>query len=121
MLAATLGDASSGPMPPRRSAIYERLEKARFFYAIRLPINNVLREKITHRLTRPVGRPSLTKIKQFYGYFVYQAQSWKGERGVIDKIEWHPSELFPRVGLIVSNLPKEPDCVVRFYNQRGTA
>ena len=39
-------------------AIYERLEEARFFYAIRLPANNVLREKIAHRLTRPVGRPS---------------------------------------------------------------
>jgi hypothetical protein len=40
---------------------------------------------------------------------------------VIAKIEWHPGELFPRVGFIVTNLPMEPDCVVRFYNQRGTA
>ncbi len=30
-------------------------------------------------------------------------------------------ELFPRVGFIVTNLPMEPDWVVRFYNQRGTA
>jgi hypothetical protein len=37
------------------------------------------------------------------------------------KIEWHPGELFPRVGFIVTNLPMEPDWVVRFYNQRGTA
>lgn len=28
--------------------------------------NNVLREKIAHRLTRPVGRPSLTKVKRFF-------------------------------------------------------
>jgi hypothetical protein len=27
----------------------------------------------------------------------------------------------PRVGFIVTNLPMEPDWVVRFYNQRGTA
>ncbi|SFT11629.1 Transposase DDE domain group 1 [Sulfitobacter marinus] len=27
----------------------------------------------------------------------------------------------PRVGFIVTNLPVEPDWVVRFYNQRGTA
>ena len=47
-------------------AIYERLEEARFFYAIRLPANTVLREKIAHRLTRPVGRPSQTKVKRFY-------------------------------------------------------
>ncbi|KHQ49691.1 Transposase [Mameliella alba] len=30
-------------------------------------------------------------------------------------------EPFPRVGFIVTNLPMEPDWVVRFYNQRGTA
>jgi hypothetical protein len=42
-------------------------------------------------------------------------------RRVIAKIEWHPGELFPRVGFIVTNLPMEPDWVVRFYNQRGTA
>jgi len=42
-------------------------------------------------------------------------------RRVIAKIEWHPGELFPKVGFIVTNLPMEPDWVVRFYNQRGTA
>jgi hypothetical protein len=102
-------------------AIYARLEEAGYFYAIRLPANAVLREKIVHRLTRPVGRPSLTKVKRFYEDFEYQAQSWDKERRVIAKIEWHPGELFPRVGFIVTNLPMEPDWVVRFYNQRGTA
>ena len=94
---------------------------SRFFYAIRLPANNVLREKIAHRLTRPVGRPSQTKVKRFYEDFEYQAVSWDKARRVIAKIEWHPGELFPRVGFIVTNLPMEPDWVVRFYNQRGTA
>ena len=102
-------------------AIYERLEEARFFYAIRLPANAVLKDKIAHRLTRPVGRPSLTKVKRFFEEFEYQAASWDKERRVIAKIEWHPGELFPRVGFIVTNLPMEPDWVVRFYNQRGTA
>jgi hypothetical protein len=102
-------------------ALYERLEEARFFYAIRLPANNVLREKIAHRLTRPVGRPSQTKVKRFYEDFEYQAASWDKPRRVIAKIEWHPGELFPKVGFIVTNLPMEPDWVVRFYNKRGTA
>ncbi|MEZ1817400.1 transposase, partial [Pseudomonas aeruginosa] len=96
-------------------AIYERLEEARFFYAIRLPANAVLKDKIAHRLTRPVGRPSLTKVKRFFEEFEYQAASWDKERRVIAKIEWHPGELFPRVGFIVTNLPMEPDWVVRFY------
>jgi hypothetical protein len=102
-------------------AIYARLEETGYFYAIRLPANNVLREKIAHRLTRPVGRPSLTKVKRFFVDFDYQAASWDKERRVIAKIEWHPGELFPRVGFIVTNLPMEPDWVMGFYNQRGTA
>jgi hypothetical protein len=102
-------------------AIYVRLEEAGYFYAIRLPANAVLREKIAHRLTRPVGRPSLTKVKRFFENFHYQAQSWEHERRVIVKIEWHPGELFPRVGFIVTNLPMEPEEITRFYNQRGTA
>ena len=81
----------------------------------------MLREKIAHRLTRPVGHPSQTKVKRFYEDFQYQAQSWEDERRVIAKVEWHPGELFPRVGFIVTNLPMEPDLVVRFCNQRGTA
>src|SRR6056297_1651566 len=96
-----------------RPALYARLEEAGYFYAIRLPANRVLREKIAHRLTRPVGRPSQTKVKRFYEDFEYQAQSWDRQRRVIAKIEWHPGELFPRVGFIVTNLPMEPDWVVR--------
>ena len=56
-------------------AIYARLEEAGYFYAIRLPANAVLREKIAHRLTRPAGRPSLTKIKRFYEDFEYQGKA----------------------------------------------
>ena len=37
--------------------IYEYLEEKGFLYAIRLPANQVLQEKIEHLLTRPVGRP----------------------------------------------------------------
>jgi hypothetical protein len=40
---------------------------------------------------------------------------------VIAKVEWHPGAFFPRVGLVISNLPMEPDWIIRFYNQRGTA
>ena len=104
-----------------RPAIYAWLEEAGYFYAIRLPTNAMLREKFTHRLTRPVGRPSLTKFKRSYEDFHYQAQSWEDERRVIAKIEWHPGELFTRVGFIVTNLPMDPDWVVHFYNQRGAA
>ena len=109
--------------PARRSvpAIGLRLKEAGCFCAIRLPANTVLRERIAHRLTRPVGRPSRTRVKRFYEDFQYQAQSREDERRVIAKIEWHPGELVPRLGFIVTNLPMDPDRVVRFCNQRGTA
>jgi len=34
---------------------------------------------------------------------------------------WHPGELYPRVGFIVTNLTRPANRVVAFYNQRGTA
>lgn len=37
------------------------------------------------------------------------------------KVEWHAGELFPRVGFIVTNLRRDEEDVVRFYNGRGTA
>lgn len=102
-------------------ALYERLEEAGYFYAIRMKKNAVLEGCIAHRLTRPVGRPSKTKVKRFYEDFQYQAASWDRPRRVVAKIEWHPGELFPRLGFVVTNLPMEPDEVTRFYNRRGTA
>ena len=68
-----------------------------------------------------MGRLSQTRVKRLYEDFEYPAQRWDKPRRVIAKIERHPGELFPRVGFIVTNLPMEPDWVVRFYNQRGTA
>ena len=55
--------------------IYERLEDVGSFHAVRLPADAVLREKIAHRPTRPVGRLSQTRVKRFYQDFQYQAAS----------------------------------------------
>jgi hypothetical protein len=38
----------------------------------------------------------------------------------VAKVEWHPGELYPRVGFIVTNLSRPTERVVGFYNQRGT-
>ena len=37
------------------------------------------------------------------------------------KVEWHPGDLYRRVGFIVTNLAKPAERVVAFCNQRGTA
>ena len=101
--------------------IYDFLEEAGCLYAIRLKSNSLLKKKIEHRLKRPAGRPLTTRIKRFHVDFQYQAKSWNKPRRVIAKIEWHPGELLPRVGFIITNLSWKPEHVVRFYNQRGTA
>src|SRR5262249_30334287 len=38
----------------------------------------------------------------------------------IAKVEWHPEELYPRVGFIVTNMSRPAERVVAFYNKRGT-
>jgi hypothetical protein len=100
--------------------IYEYLEAEGMLYAIRLPANKVLQESIAHLLTRPVGRPP-NHVRRYYASFSYQAGSWDRKRRVVAKVEWHPGELYPRVGFIVTNLSRPAERVVAFYNQRGTA
>jgi hypothetical protein len=87
---------------------------------IRLPANNVLQDSIGYLLKRPVGRPPI-EVRRYYAGFSYQAQSWKIPRRVVAKVEWHPGELYPRVGFIVTNLSRPAERVVGFYNRRGTA
>ena len=99
--------------------IYEFLEAEGYGYAIRLPTNSVLQGKIGHLLKRPLGRPP-QEVRRFFASFSYRAQSWNKPRHVVAKVEWHPGELYPRVGFIVTNLARSAEGVVAFYNQRGT-
>ena len=100
--------------------IYEYLEENSLLYAIRMPANEFLHEKIRPLLTRPLGRPPEKPII-CCSEFSYQAGSWNRPRRVVAKVEWHQGELFPRVGFIVTNMSAKPEGVVHFYNGRGTA
>ena len=40
---------------------------------------------------------------------------------MVAKIEWHPGELIPRFGFVVTNLNRSAERVTAFYNQRGKA
>jgi hypothetical protein len=44
--------------------------------------------------------------------FSYQARSGKKSGRVIAKVEWHPGELYPRVGVIVTNMAQRAENVV---------
>ena len=108
------GDAAFG-----NPEMYEYLEAEGIGYTIRLPANRLLQDRIGYLLKRPVGRPP-HEVRRYYASFSYQAQSWNKSRHVVAKVEWHPGELYPRVGFIVSNLPRSAEGIVAFYNQRGT-
>jgi hypothetical protein len=110
-----LGDAAFA-----NPEMYEFLEAEGMGYAIRLPANSILQSKIGYLLKRPVGRPA-HDLRRYFASFSYQAQSWRKPRRVDAKVEWHPGELYPRVGFIVTNLARPAERVVAFYNQRGTA
>jgi hypothetical protein len=80
----------------------------------------VLQESIAWLLKRPVGRPP-HEVRRYHASFSYPAGSWSKPRRVVAKVEWHPGELYPRVGFIVPNKTRPAERVVAFYNQRGSA
>jgi hypothetical protein len=59
-------------------------------------------------------------VVRTYASFSYQAGSWDRKRRVVAKVEWHPGQLYPTVGFIVTNLTRPARRVVAFYNMRGT-
>ena len=64
--------------------VYEYLEAERIKYAIRIPTNQVLQDRISYLLKRPVGRPP-NEVRRYYANFKYQAGSWTKPRRVIAK------------------------------------
>ncbi|MCP4330326.1 MAG: IS1380 family transposase [Alphaproteobacteria bacterium] len=100
--------------------IYAFLEAEGYKYTIRLKANAILQQSIAYLLTRPVGRPP-NHVVCTHASFSYQAGSWDKKRRVVAKVEWHPGQLYPTVGFIVTNLTRPAKRVVAFYNQRGTA
>ncbi|MCH9020763.1 MAG: IS1380 family transposase [Proteobacteria bacterium] len=103
-----------------RPDMYAFLEQERFGYAIRLPANLVLGAKIGHLLKRRPGRPSLS-VERHFASFSYRAESWDTGRRVVAKVEWHPGELLPQVGFLITNLSVPAERVFDFYNRRATA
>jgi hypothetical protein len=60
-------------------------------------------------------------VRRYHASFSYRAGSWTRPCPVVAKVEWHPGELYPRVGFIAPNMTRPAERVIAFYNQRGTA
>ncbi len=101
-------------------ALFDLLEEESWDYAIRIKGNPKLHEQIDWLTKRRAGRPP-NHIVRHYTSFHYRAKSWSKARRVVAKVEFHPGELFPRVGFIVTNRSLPNERVLAFYNDRGTA
>ena len=76
--------------------------------------------RIYFRADAAFAMPEVYQLRRLHANFSYQARTWTKPRRVIAKVEWHPGELYPRVGFIVTNMSRQPERVVAFYNKRGT-
>ena len=66
--------------------VYEYLEAERISYAIRLPANRILQNRIGYLLSCPVGRPP-HEVRRCYASYRDQAASWTTPRRVVAKVE----------------------------------
>lgn len=101
-------------------ALFDLLEAEGWDYAVRIKGNPKLYERIAWMTRRRPGRPPHHVVRH-YTSFHYRAKSWSKARRVVAKVEFHPGDLFPRVGFIVTNRSLPNARVLAFYNDRGTA
>ena len=101
-------------------ALFDLLEAEGWDYAIRIKGNPKLYEQVDWLTKRRPGRPP-NHVVRHYTSFHYRAKSWSKPRRVVAKVEFHPGELFPRVGFIITNRSLPNERVLAFYNDRGTA
>ena len=52
------------------------------------------------------------ELRRYFASFSYQVQSWGKPRRVVAKVEWHPGELYPRVGFLITNLARPAERIV---------
>ncbi|MEO1088993.1 MAG: IS1380 family transposase [Pseudomonadota bacterium] len=100
--------------------LFDLLETDGWDHAIRIKGNRKLHDQISWLTKRGPGRPPHHVVRR-YTSFHYRAKSWSTARRVVAKVEFHPGELFPTVGFIVTNRSLPNERVLAFYNGRGTA
>ena len=74
--------------------VYEFLEAERIKYALQLPANRILQDRIGYLLKRPVGRPP-NEVRRFHANFTYQAGSWTKPRRLSPRSSGIPENFIP--------------------------
>lgn len=101
-------------------ALFVLLEAEGWDYAVCIKGNAKLHERIDWLTKRAPGRLPNHVVRE-YASFHCRAKSWSKPRRVVAKVEFHPGELSPTVGFIVTNRSLPNERVLAFYNDRGTA
>jgi len=101
-------------------ALFDLLEAEGWDYAIRIKGNFKLHEQVAFLTRRPPGRPPNRVVRRDTS-FHYRAKSWSKARRIVAKVEFHPGQLFPTIGFVVTNRSLPDERVLAFYNDRGTA
>jgi hypothetical protein len=103
--------AERNNVPLRQS--YRRVAKPRRSWSagIAMPTSSSGRDANSSSCDRPPPRRACQKSSR---------PPRRKPRRVVAKVEWHPGELCPRVGFIVTNLARPAERIVAFYNHRGT-
>lgn len=101
-------------------ALFDLLEAEGWDDAIRIKGKSKLHERIHWLIKRGPGRPPHHVVRR-YTSFHYRTNSWSKPRRIVAKVEFHPGELFPTVGFIVTSRSLPNERVLAFYSGRGTA
>ena len=83
-------------------ALFDVLEAEGWNYAIRINGNSKLNERVDWLTKRRPGRPP-NHVVRLCTSFHHRAKSWTKARRIVAKDKFHPGDLFPTVGLIVTN------------------
>ena len=100
--------------------LFDLQEAEGWDYAIRIKDNQKLHGPAAFLTKRPLTRPP-NHIVRRYANFHYHAKSWSKPRRVAAKVEFHPGEVSPTVGFIVTSPSPPNERVPAFRNGRGTA
>jgi len=86
-------------------------------YAIGIPAIESGEREIAKSLTPHVRRPNHRRVVK-YRHFLHRAASWKTARPVVTRVEFHHGELFPPMGLILTNLELPNRAMAGVYDKR---
>jgi hypothetical protein len=101
-------------------ALLDALEARGTKYVFRMPLNALLKRRITPYLKLPRRRS--VEPREWVHSLEYTGRRWKKTRRVILVVQENPGELYPHCFALVTNDRRsKPETILERYRQRGTS